>query len=204
MAPLPMCRAQPALTRQPEWGSRHSFLPALICWKESAHASSWECSVHTISLLHVQWLVDGWKYAIGVLKPQKLANTKNMGFPLTSSCEAFTRTPLSPSFKNWVKIKFLPDKLYCLTKESKHICILKSIRLHEKMLSIFRQKRNTNQNHNEMPLQLGGLQTIREIREILTSALRRMRRNWNLHSLPGRNLKCHSPFGKHCSSPSKC
>ena len=143
MAPLPMCRAQPALTRQPEWGSHHSLLPALICWKESAHASSWECSVHTISLLHVQWLVDGWKYAIGVLKPQKLANTKNMGFPLTSSCEAFTRTPLSPSFKNWVKIKFLPDKLYCLTKESKHICILKSIRLHEKMLSIFRQKRNT-------------------------------------------------------------
>ena len=123
MAPLPMCRAQPALTRQPEWGSRHSFLPALICWKESAHASSWECSVHTISLLHVQWLVDGWKYAIGVLKPQKLANTKNMGFPLTSSCEAFTRTPLSPSFKNWVKIKFLSDKLYCLTKESKHICM---------------------------------------------------------------------------------
>ena len=195
--------AGPACTQQAALMSTTSpSLPPLVGWEQSAQASSGQHTVRTIPRLHSQWLVDGCKRAtVGLLQPQNWQTLKigaSPGPPVTKHLLA-NHCPLH--LKNWVKIKFLPDKLYCLVRESKHVCILKSNRLQEKILSIFRQKRNTNQNHSEMPLQLGGLQTVREI---LTSVLRRTWRNWNLHSLSGRNEKCHRPFGKQSNSPSKC
>ena len=160
MAPLPTCRACLHSAGSPD---EYHFAISPPTGRLGAVSSGQLRPAYSVHhpRLHSQWLVDGCKRAtVGLLQPQNWQTLKtgaSPGPPVTKHLLAH-HCPLH--LKNWVKIKFLPDKLYCLIRESKHVCILKSNRLQEKILSIFRQKRNVNQNHSEMPLQLGELQTI--------------------------------------------
>lgn len=116
VAPLPTCRACLHSAGGPD--EDHFTVPPPT--DRLGAVSSGQRTVRTIPGSTFNGSLQ--RATVGVLQPQKLANTKNRGFSRTSSYEAFTSTPLSPSFKKLSQDK-VPARQALLSNQREQACM---------------------------------------------------------------------------------